>query len=192
LTDQEARGCRDASGEGASGGVECAALDGGLPVRSPYGFEWKTRAAFFGIPLICIAYGRDHRGKFRVAKGFLAIGQCALGGIVIAQFGAGVLAIGQFVTGLFAVGQFALGGLLAAGQFSGGLLAVGQVVVGIYGLGQVGWATYLWSQGRTDMEAVSMFYTIKMMVLHQGGITFGEVLRGGYDWGTQTLRSLFK
>jgi hypothetical protein len=71
-------------------------------------------------------------------------------------------------------------------------MAIGKVVCGLYGLCQVGWAKYMWSPGRTDMEAVSMFYTVRMMLLNEGGISFGEVIRGGYEWGSKWLRSLFK
>ncbi|MBI4962003.1 MAG: hypothetical protein HY913_01880 [Desulfomonile tiedjei] len=138
-------------------------------VRPTRGFEWKTRASLFRLPLICISYGYDSEGRTRVAKGWLAIGQFAFGGIVIGQFGAGILAFGQFAVGLFSFGQVALGLLVAVGQISCGLFAVGQVVVGVYGLGQIGWAKYLWSQWRTDMEAVSMFSTIKMILLREGG-----------------------
>ena len=86
-----------------------------------------------------------------------------LGAITIAQFGVGIIfGLGQFVVGLVAIGQVALGLLLGVGQFAFGLFAIGQFVAGIYGLCQFGWARYLWSPGHTDMEAVSMFYTIQM------------------------------
>jgi hypothetical protein len=192
LADQLAKEYGNEAPAGVAGPVGEARVHEIPPAHAPSGFEWKTRTAIFGMPLICIAYGRDGGGKIRVAKGILAIGQYALGGIVVAQFGAGLLAIGQFVAGVFVIGQLALGLVLAAGQISCGLMAIGQVVVGVYGLGQIGFAEYLWSQGRADMEAVSMFYTIKMMILQEGGITFGEVVKGALDWGSQTLRPLFK
>jgi len=160
--------------------------------HSPYGFEWKTRTSVFGIPLICISYGRDQFGKLRIARGLLAIGQFAVGGIVIAQFGVGILTIAQFAVGLLAFGQIVMGLLLGLGQIAGGAFAIGQLVCGLYGLGLAGWAKYLWSPGRTDMEAVSMFYTVKMMLLQEGGITFGEVIKGGYDWGSKWLLSIFE
>ncbi len=121
----------------------------------------------------------------------LAVGQFAYGGIVIAQFGAGIVTLSQFAVGLLAFGQLALGLLLGLGQIAGGVMAIGQVVWGIYGLCQVGWAKYMWSPGRTDMEAVSMFYTVKMMILQEGGIGLGEVILGGYEWGSKWLMSLF-
>jgi len=167
-------------------------LTNSSPASPRKGFEWRTRASIFGFPLVCIAFGRDPSGRLRVARGLLAIGQFAYGGIVIAQFGAGLVTISQFAVGLLSFGQLALGILLGLGQLSTGIMAVGQVAWGLYALCQVGWAKYMWSPYRTDMEAVSMFYTVKMMVLQEGGISFGEVIRGGYRWGTKWLMSLFE
>jgi len=160
--------------------------------RSACGFEWKTRASLFGLPLICVSYGRDSQGRTRIARGWLAVGQFAFGGIAIGQFGAGIVAIGQFVAGILSCGQLALGILMAVGQISCGVFAIGQIVVGIYGVGQIGWAKYLWCEWRTDMEAVSMFSTIKMMLLHEGGIRIEEVIKGGLRWGSDWLSSIVK
>ena len=122
--------------------------------RRPSGFEWKSRLGLFGIPLIHIAFGCNHRGRIRVAKGFIAVGQFAVGGITFCQFGVGVLlAVGQLTAGLISLGQLAVG-----------LLAAGQLVAGLYGVGQAGWGRYLWTPERTDMEAVALFYTIAMRI----------------------------
>ena len=161
------------------------------PIPPRKGFEWRTRASILGFPLICIAFGRDPNGRLRIARGLLAIGQFAYGGIVIAQFGVGIVTLSQFAVGLLAFGQLALGILLGLGQVSTGVMAIGQVVWGVYGLCQIGWAKYMWSPHRTDMEAVSMFYTVKMMILQEGGISLAEVIRGGYEWGRKWLMSLF-
>ncbi len=179
-------------------GVEIGSYSGNQrsPDNSPIprrkGFEWRTRASSFGFPLICIAFGRDPNGRLRIARGLLAVGQFAYGGIVIAQFGAGIVTVSQFAVGLLAFGQLALGILLGLGQLSTGVMAIGQVVWGLYGLCQVGWAKYMWSPYRTDMEAVSMFYTVKMTILGEGGISLGEVIRGGFEWGRKWLMSLFE
>ncbi|MGB6067378.1 MAG: hypothetical protein WBG50_21440 [Desulfomonilaceae bacterium] len=177
MTERQAAESRDLIACDLSSAVASGANEDNVSGPLASGFEWKSRAVLFGIPLICIAFGRDGRGRLRVAKGFLAVGQCAFGGIVIAQFGAGIVAVGQFVLGLFAFGQLALAVVLAVGQIAGGLLAIGQVVVGLYGLGQIGWADYLWSSGRTDMEAVATFSQIKMTLLGQGGWSAGAALR---------------
>jgi hypothetical protein len=179
--------CPESTARSASGILEEA-----FPKHSSSGFEWKTRAGLFHIPLICISYGRDVQGKIRVARGFLAVGQIAVGGIAIGPFAVGIMSIGLFSIGVLALGVLSFSLLLAVGQIACGTLAIGQVVVGLYGLGQTGWAKYLWSQSRTDMEAVAIFYTIKMMILHEGGVTFSEVIVGGLEWGKVWLLSIFK
>lgn len=125
-----------------------------------YGFVWKSRIKIIGMPLICVAFGHDARGRPLVAKGIIAIGQFALGLLSIGQFSLGLFSIGQFALGLAALGQLAMGALVGFGQISIGFFAVGQFVIGKFGRGQFGWAEYLWSPDRTDMEAVAMFETI--------------------------------
>ena len=167
---------------------EQASQGEGQPKPGPSGFEWKSRIGLFGIPFICVSYGRDFRGKIRVAKGFLAVGPIAVGGIAIGGFAAGIMPVGLLAIGLISLGVWAFG-LLAVGQMACGLVAIGQMVVGLYGLGQTGHAKYLWSPARTDMEAVAMFHTIKMMILHEGGISLREVIVGGLVWGKAWLTS---
>lgn len=139
------------------------------------GVYWRTRIGLLGFPLVCISFGRDERGKRRFAKGFIAIGNYAVGGIAIGQFAAGIFSIGWFALGIAALGQLAIGGLVGFGQFSLGMFAVGQFVAGVYAKGQLGWAEYLWSPGRTDMEAVAMFETIDWLV-HQDFATISEMV----------------
>ncbi|MGB9618257.1 MAG: hypothetical protein ACPL7J_13120, partial [Desulfomonilaceae bacterium] len=45
------------------------------------GFQWKTQRTLFGLPLVCIAFGRDEKGKIRVARGVVAVGQVAIGAV---------------------------------------------------------------------------------------------------------------
>jgi hypothetical protein len=151
------------------------AMRGSATANPRPGFHWKTRIGLFGLPLICVSFGRDERGKRRIAKGFIAIGNYAVGGLAVGQFAAGIFSIGQFALGIAALGQLAIAGLAGFGQFSLGMFAVGQFVAGIYAKGQIGWAEYLWSPGRTDMEAVAMFETIDWLV-HQDFATISEML----------------
>lgn len=109
--------------------------------KGDWGFEWRSQAEIFGVPLIHVAFGRKN-GKLQVAKGVIAIGQFALGIITFAQFGVGVLfGFGQFIFGATAVSQFAVAILFGLGQFATGYLAIGQFAIGWYALGQVavGW-----------------------------------------------------
>jgi len=101
-----------------------------------WGYEYKSATTVWGIPLVHVAFGRDKSGKFRTAKGIIAIGQFARGIITIAQFGFGVVFIGQFGVGLFVLAQFALG-FMACGQFAVALYAVGQIPVAL-----------LWAKGQ--------------------------------------------
>jgi hypothetical protein len=150
--------------------------------RRNSGFNWKTRASFLGIPLINIAYGRDEKGRPMIAKGFVAFGQFAVGVVAIGQFGVGIVGIGQFAAGLVALGQLALSPVVAFGQLSVGTFAIGQFVIGKFARGQFGWAEYLWSPDRADMEAVAMFETIDWLV-HQDLATIWENIKDAITLG---------
>ncbi|HET8945469.1 MAG TPA: hypothetical protein VFQ07_00665 [Candidatus Polarisedimenticolia bacterium] len=109
----------------------CGVLD---PWRATYrgtGYEWRSQAAVGGWPLVHVAFGHDARGRMRVARGVVAVGQFAVGGIVVAQFGiAWLLGIGQFVVGLNVVAQFGVAPLFAFGQFVAGAVAGGAFALG--------------------------------------------------------------
>jgi len=125
------------------------------------GFEWKSSGTFYGYPLIHIAFGKNRQGKFRVAKGVVAIGQFGIGLITIAQFGIGLLfGFGQFILGLTVIAQFAIALYFGAGQFATGYIAIGQFVLAYYGLAQVGVAKYLWSTTSKDPVAIEFFHQL--------------------------------
>ena len=140
---------------------ECGAP---YPARDKWtgsGFEWKSKQTFYGYPMIHIAFGRNKKGKLRIARGIIAIGQFAIGLIVFAQFGIGILfGFGQFILGITALSQVAITLLFGIGQLATGYVAVGQVVLAYYGLGQAGLAQYLWSTMRKDPEAILFFQQI--------------------------------
>jgi hypothetical protein len=136
----------------------CGAPQAPAPTYPGFGFEWKSSRSYRGYPLVHIAFGRDSRGKWRVAKGVIAIGQFALGLITVAQFGVGLLfGFGQFIIGGAVLAQFAGGLALGVGQIATGYVAIGQVVLGYYGLGQTGLAKFLWSMSKKDGEGVRFF-----------------------------------
>lgn len=141
----------------------------GYPVKSTpavgkpgWGFEWKTEATIFGLPLIHVAIGRDTKtGRLRVARGIIAVGQFAVGLITIAQFGIGLLfGLGQVTVGILAAGQAALGIYFGIGQFATGMTAVGQLALGRYVLAQVGFGEHVWSAGIKDPVAVEYFHSL--------------------------------
>lgn len=156
--------CRECGKNTSPNAQACPHCGAPFPAREDwkgYGFEWKSKATFCGYPLVHIAFGRDTQGRTRVAKGIIAIGQFAIGLVTIAQFGVGFLfGFGQFVAGATCVGQIAIGVLFGAGQFATGYIAIGQFTLGYYALAQMGFAKYLWSPGRRDIEAVEFFRNI--------------------------------
>jgi hypothetical protein len=155
------------------------------------GFEWRTGSQLFGLPIICVAFGCDESGRAKIAKGVIAVGQFALGVIAVGQCGVGLISLGQFAVGIAALGQLAVGLLTGWGQVAMGTFAVGQVVFGMYAKGQMGWAEYLWSPGRTDIEAVAMFETIRWLP-RQDLATIADNLSFIAESGIDSLRALFK
>jgi len=128
--------------------------------KPDWGFEYRTEAEIFSIPLVHVAVGRKD-GRLRVAKGVIAVGQFGIGLITVAQFGIGILfGFGQFLIGLTAVAQFAAAVLFGVGQFATGYVVVGQFAIGTYALGQAAFAKYAWTAGRRDAEAVELFRLI--------------------------------
>ncbi|MEJ2627467.1 MAG: zinc ribbon domain-containing protein, partial [bacterium] len=153
--------CRECAKEVSIKARFCPSCGAPYPARRKWdgtGFEWKTKSTFYGYPLIHIAFGKNAEGKFRVAKGIIAIGQFAIGLITFAQFGIGIIfGFGQFILGLTAVSQIAITTLFGIGQFATGYVAIGQFVVAYYGLAQYGWAKFLWSVSQKDPQAAVFF-----------------------------------
>jgi len=160
------RECRTEVSDQARSCPRCGAPRPADPAWSGTGFEWQSSRTLWGYPLVHIAFGRDRRGKRRVAQGVIAIGQFALGLITVAQFGVGLLfGFGQFIVAPAALAQFA-GGLAVIGQFAAGYAAVGQFVLAYYGLAQLGLARFLWSSTAKDPEAVNFFLSVWEAVKH--------------------------
>lgn len=153
--------CRECKAQVSTEARSCPHCGAPRPAQQDWtgsGFEWQSTRTFWGYPLVHIAFGRDRRGKLRVARGVIAIGQFAIGLITVAQFGVGILfGFGQFVAGLTVLAQFAAGVLLGIGQFATGYAAIGQFVFAYYGLGQLGLAKFMWGAGHRDPEAVDFF-----------------------------------
>jgi hypothetical protein len=130
-----------------------------IPIQMKgWGVDRKWGGTFYGYPLVHIAFGRDERGRFRVAKGVIAIGQFAIGLISIAQVGVGILfGLGQVMFGLTAIAQVAVTVLFAVGQLAVGYVAIGQIAVGVYVRCMVGLGQHVWSMKHQDPIAVQFF-----------------------------------
>ena len=153
--------CRECQHEVSDVARACPQCGAPFPGRRHWqgtGYDWKSRTTVCGYPLVHIAYGRDARGKLRVARGVIAIGQFAIGLVTIAQFGIGFLfGFGQFFLALTAVAQVAVTPLCGIGQLATGYIAIGQMALGYYALGQIAYGMHVWSVHRRDPAALAFF-----------------------------------
>lgn len=124
--------------------VEVLVRDGSS--RSP-SYRWQTKATVWGRPAIAVAFGprgTERRGK---ARGWIAIGDDAVGVVAIGGIARGIVALGGVAIGACTAGGMSLGLLLGIGGFSisplgfafGGVaigaLAVGGMAIGLAATG---------------------------------------------------------
>jgi hypothetical protein len=79
-----------------------------------WGFEYKSKATLFGLPLLHVSFKYRPSRAPVPARGIIAIGQFAAGIFTISQFGVGVVSISQFTIAGFALAQFAFAYSLTA------------------------------------------------------------------------------
>jgi len=122
------------------------------------GYEYRSQASLFGLPLVHIASGVDpSTGKARVAKGIIAIGNVAVGGLAVGGLSFGVISIGGLSLGLISLGGAAIGLLLALGGMAIGLVAIGGGAIGYYALGGGAWGVHPLGANVQDPQAVEFF-----------------------------------
>lgn len=103
--------CRECSHPISENAVACPNCGAPFPAREKWdgwGWEYKSRLAIWGLPLLHVSFKYRPNRVPVVAKGVIAIGQFACGIITISQFGIGVISISQFTVAAFALAQFAL------------------------------------------------------------------------------------
>jgi serine/threonine protein kinase len=103
-------------------------------MSSGHPYELKSSTTFLGLPLVHIYSGRRNPGqKWRVARGWLAVGDIAFGAVCSGIFSCGLLSFGAFATGLMAWGAVGAGLLLGCGGVAfGGLIAMGGLSVAAF------------------------------------------------------------
>jgi hypothetical protein len=123
-----------------------------------YGFEYRSELEILGWPLIHIAQGIDPAtGRFRVARGIIAIGNLALGVFALGGVSGGIFTIGGLGIGLFTFGGLAIGGIALGGAAFGALLAVGGMAVSLmYAVGGAAIAPYTISAAGADPEIIRL------------------------------------
>ena len=103
-----------------------------VPASYYYGYEYKSEAQLFGLPLVHIATGYDPQTmRPRVARGIFAIGNVALGVVAVGGVAVGGLTLGGGSLGVLAVGGLAAGGFAFGGGAFGIFLAMGGLAVSL-------------------------------------------------------------
>jgi hypothetical protein len=101
------RECQHEISEQATACPSCGAPFPAKPKWDGYGFEYKSEANFFGLPVLHISFKYRPNRMPVPARGVIAIGQFACGFVTISQFGIGLVSISQFTIAAYALAQFA-------------------------------------------------------------------------------------
>lgn len=105
---KECRVCQHIVDENAFACPGCGAPYPAKEDWDGWGFEYKSGAILFGLPLVHISFKYRPNRMPVPAKGIIAIGQFAIGIVTISQFGIGIISVSQFTIAAFALAQFAL------------------------------------------------------------------------------------
>ena len=97
------------------------------PTYSSY--EYKSERTIFGLPLIHVNFGNGRQTV--TAKGFIAVGDIAIGVISVGGVSAGLISLGGVSLGALAIGGVAIGGF-AIGGVAIGIGAIGGVAIALY------------------------------------------------------------
>ena len=73
-----------------------------------WGYEYKSEATLFGLPLVHISFKYRPNRMPVPAKGVISIGQFGMGIINFSQFGIGLISVSQFTIAGFALAQFGI------------------------------------------------------------------------------------
>ncbi|OPZ23238.1 MAG: hypothetical protein BWZ02_03284 [Lentisphaerae bacterium ADurb.BinA184] len=101
--------CRSCGHSVSEQAVSCPSCGAPYPAREKWdgwGFEYKSAARMFGLPLLHISFKYRPNRVPVVARGVVAIGQYACGILTVSQFGVGVASLGQFTLAGYAITQF--------------------------------------------------------------------------------------
>ena len=102
--------CRECRREVSEQALTCPQCGAPYPARAQWdgwGFEYKSKTALFGLPLVHVSFKYRPNRMPVPARGVVAIGQFACGIFTLSQFGIGVVSVSQFTVAGFALAQFA-------------------------------------------------------------------------------------
>jgi hypothetical protein len=103
--------CRECNHDVSEEAISCPQCGVPYPARAKWdgwGFEYKSSANIFGLPLLHISFKYRPNRTPVVAKGVISIGQFGCGIVNISQFGVGLISISQFTVAGLAIAQFAI------------------------------------------------------------------------------------
>lgn len=135
-------------------------------------YEYISSIKVFGLPLIHIRLGFGPR----LAKGIIAVGNCAVG----------VVAVGSCSLGLVSLGGATLGLLLAFGGLSFGLVALGGVAIGGFAVGGCALGQWLALGGGAFSNYLAIGGGAWSGGLAIGGSAYGHIAIGTEAKGTFT------
>ena len=104
------KSCRECKHEISEQAITCPHCGAPYPAKEKWGgwgFEYKSKLVFWGLPLLHISFKYRPNRMPVVAKGIIAIGQFAYGVVTISQFGIGIFSLSQFTVAVYALAQFA-------------------------------------------------------------------------------------
>jgi hypothetical protein len=105
---KECRECHHSLREQAFSCPNCGAPYPAKEKWDGWGFEYKSEATLFGLPLLHISFKYRPNRMPVPAQGIVSIGQFGIGFINISQFGVGLISISQFTIAGFALAQFGI------------------------------------------------------------------------------------
>lgn len=127
-------------------------------------YEYISPVRVFGLPLIHVRFGYGPR----LARGIIAIGNCAVG----------VVAVGSCSLGLLSFGGLSLGLLFALGGVSFGLVALGGLAVGGFAVGGCAVGQWLAAGGGAFSNYLAIGGGAWSRGLAIGGSAFGHIAVG--------------
>lgn len=131
------RECQHRVSEQAPICPNCGAPRPGREKWDGWGYEYKSKAKFLGLPLLHVSFKFSPRFIPVPAKGIIAIGQFGVGVVNISQFGIGLFSLAQFTVAGFAVAQIGVAYSLVAQVGLYVHEGYGQVVRSVFELGLI-------------------------------------------------------
>ena len=109
--------CRSCQHDVSEDALSCPGCGAPFPAREKWdgwGYEYKSKATLFGLPLLHVSFKYRPNRMPVPARGIIAVGQFACGVFTLSQFGLGIVSVSQFTVAAYALAQFAVAYSLVA------------------------------------------------------------------------------